>query len=175
MAELFVRSASLRDATLQALERRGVSLAEIAELTYFLQKDYVPGLTRELCLQNVEHVLAKREVQNAILTGVELDMLAESGRLSEPLQSMLRSDESLYGVDEVLALSILNIYGSIGYTNYGYIDKLKYGCLAGLNDKASGRVNCFLDDLVGAVAAAAASRLAHRHRSELETDLDDEE
>ncbi len=175
VAELFVRSAALREATLGALEQRGVRLAEIAELTYFLQKDYILGLTMESCLQNVEHVLAKREVQNAILTGIELDLLAERRQLSEPLQSMLRADESLYGVDEVLALSILNIYGSIGYTNYGYIDKLKHGCLAALNDKSSGRVHCFLDDLVGAVAAAAASRLAHRYRSELESDLIDEE
>ena len=29
------------------------------------------------CIHNVERVIAKREVQNAILTGVELDVLAE--------------------------------------------------------------------------------------------------
>lgn len=74
------------------------------------------------CIHNVERVIAKREVQNAILTGVELDVLAEQ-KLTEPLQSILETDESLYGVDEILSFAIVNIYGSIGFTNYGYIDK----------------------------------------------------
>lgn len=164
----FVPSKEIREATLAALAKRGVALEEIAELTLFLQKDYVPGLRLEACLESVRHVLEKREVQNAILTGIELDELAEKKQLTQPLQAMIQADESLYGVDEILALSILNIYGSIGYTNYGYIDKLKVGVLQRLNDKQSGQVHAFLDDLVGAVAAAAASRIAHRHRSDLE-------
>lgn len=166
----FVRSGEIKRATLQALENRGVQLTEIAEITLFLQKDYIPGLTLDICLHSIEHVLAKREVQNAILTGIELDILAEKKLLASPLQNMIETDESLYGVDEILALSILNIYGSIGYTNYGYVDKLKYGILKKLNDKSTGKVNAFLDDLVGAVAAAAASRIAHHYRSELEND-----
>lgn len=32
-----------------------------------------------------------------------MDVLAEQKKLSEPLQTMLEIDESLYGVDEVLA------------------------------------------------------------------------
>jgi len=168
MMSAFVPSKAIREATLSALSKRGVTLEEIAELTLFLQKDYVPGLKLDACLESVRHVLEKREVQNAILTGIELDELAERKQLSQPLQAMIEADESLYGVDEILALSILNIYGSIGYTNYGYIDKLKVGVLQRLNDKNSGQVHAFLDDLVGAVAAAAASRIAHHHRGELE-------
>ena len=167
-APSFVRSEDLKRATLGALASRGVTLEQIAEIALFLQKDYVPGLAMDICLKNVEHVLDKREVQNATLTGIELDMLAEKGALGEPLQSILRADESLYGVDEILAMSILNVYGSISYTNYGYVDKIKYGCLARLNAKDGNRVNAFLDDLVGAVAAAAASRIAHHHRDEVE-------
>jgi len=166
--ETFVASERAHQATLARLQERGVKLEDIAEIALFLQEAYVPGLTLATCLDNVRHVLRKREVQNAILTGIELDVLAEQGLLSQPLQQMLETDESLYGVDEVLALSILNIYGSISYTNYGYVDKMKYGCLKRLNDKTSGQVNAFLDDLVGAVAAAAASRLAHHHRAVLE-------
>ena len=49
--------------------------------------------------------------------------------MKEPLQDIIKVDDSLYGVDEVLALSILNVYGSIGFTNYGYIDRLKPGIL----------------------------------------------
>jgi phosphatidylglycerophosphatase A len=101
-------------------------------------------------------------VQNAVITGIQIDKLAENGQLEEPLLSIIQTDEGLYGVDEILAFSIVNVYGSIGFTNYGYIDKIKPGILKYLNDKSSGKVNTFLDDIVGAIAAAAASRLAHR-------------
>ncbi len=77
----------------------------------------------------------------------------------------MENDEPLYGCDEVLTFSITNLYGSIGFTNYGYIDKTKPGILKWLNDKSTGKINVFLDDLVGAVAAAAASRLAHTQTS----------
>ncbi|PWI57393.1 phosphatidylglycerophosphatase A family protein [Sulfoacidibacillus thermotolerans] len=166
--ESFVPSQTIYEATLAILAQRNVSIRSIAEITKHLQDPYIPNLTIEMCEESIQHVLSKREVQNAILTGAELDMLAEKKLLSEPIQSIIESDESLYGVDEILALSILNIYGSIGYTNYGYIDKIKYGVLAELNNHSSKHVHTFMDDLVGAVAAAAASRLAHRHRTQLE-------
>ncbi|MBD1380822.1 phosphatidylglycerophosphatase A family protein [Metabacillus arenae] len=149
----------------QWLIERGVTVDDIADLVFFLQKKYHKNLTKEECLKNVERVLAKREVQNAILTGIQFDVLAEKGMLEAPLQSIIETDESLYGVDEVLAFSIVNIYGSIGFTNYGYIDKEKPGILAYLNDKSSGKCHTFLDDIVGAIAAAASSRLAHRARN----------
>jgi phosphatidylglycerophosphatase A len=164
----FIPSKKIKEAALEALENRGVTIQDIAELTLFLQAKYVPDLTIEKCIESVHHVLEKREVQNAILTGVELDVLAEKEKLSSPLLELLNRDESLYGVDEILALSILNLYGSIGYTNYGYIDKLKHGILERLNNKGSGQVHTFLDDLVGAIAAAASSRIAHRYRAEIE-------
>ncbi|MBO1510864.1 phosphatidylglycerophosphatase A family protein [Metabacillus bambusae] len=144
--------------------KRGVKLEDIADLVYFLQEKYHPDLTMEECLDNVDRVLTKREVQNAVLTGIQFDVLAEKGQLEEPLQNIIETDESLYGVDEILAFSIVNIYGSIGFTNYGYIDKLKPGILQYLNDKSSGKCHTFLDDIVGAIAAAASSRLAHRAR-----------
>jgi len=144
------------------LEERGVQPEQIAELVYYLQQKYHENLTVEECMKNVDRVLAKREVQNAILTGIQFDVLAEQGKLEEPLQSIIESDEGLYGVDEILAFSIVNIYGSIGFTNYGFIDKQKPGILKYLNDKSTGKCHTFLDDIVGAIAAAASSRLAHR-------------
>lgn len=143
------------------LEERGVQIEDIAELTFFLQIDYVPDVTMDECVENVRTVLTKREVQNAVLTGIQLDILAEKEIIQEPLLQMLRSDESLYGIDEVMSLAILNVYGSIGFTNYGYIDRLKPGILCRLNSKSDGKIHTFLDDLVAAIASAAASRLAH--------------
>src|SRR5690625_7222506 len=115
------------------LEFRGVVLNDIAELVFYLQAEYQDNLTIEECIHNVNRVLAKREVQHAVLTGIELDILAEKGLLSEPLQDIISRDEGLYGIDEVIALSIVNVYGSIGFTSYGYIDKKKPGILKKLN------------------------------------------
>lgn len=144
------------------LKERGVTLDDIAELVYFLQVKYHPDLQLAECRQNVDRVIGKREVQNAIITGIQLDKLTEKGLLEEPLQGIIERDESLYGVDEIIALSIVNVYGSIGFTNYGYIDKQKPGILERLNDKTTGECHTFLDDIVGAIAASASSRLAHR-------------
>ena len=147
--------------TRELLHKRGVSIDDIADLVLFLQKDYYPGLTKDVCIEQIEKVLSKREIQNAILTGIQLDMLAEQKQLIEPLQTMIFNDEGLYGIDEIVALSIVNVYGSIGFTNYGYIDKLKPGILEKLNSKTDHQNHTFLDDIVGAIAAAASSRLAH--------------
>jgi len=159
--------------TLQAKARelllqRGVTIKDMAELVMFLQKPYIANLTEELCIENIEAVLTKSEVQNAIITGIQLDILAEEKKLLSPLQGILSTDEGLYGIDEIMALSIVNVYGSIGFTNYGYIDKVKPGILKELNRHDSEQVHTFLDDIVGAIAAAAASRLAHSNPEQSE-------
>ena len=151
----------LEQTSLDLLKQRGVTISDIGELVLFLQKDYVPGLTLEDCNENVRAVLKKREVQNTIVTGIQLDILAEEGKLLSPLQEILSEDKGLYGIDEIMALSIVNVYGSIGFTNYGYIDKVKPGILEKLNIHDGQNVHTFLDDIVGAIAAAAASRIAH--------------
>ncbi|WP_077624948.1 phosphatidylglycerophosphatase A family protein [Sediminibacillus massiliensis] len=152
------------------LQDRGVTLDHIAELVHYLQSKYHDDLSMEECKEHVDRVLSKREIQNAILTGIQLDVLAEQKKLEEPLQQTIETDESLYGVDEVIAFSIVNVYGSIGFTNYGYIDKQKPGILKKLNDKSSGECHTFLDDIVGAIAAAASSRLAHSAANDKDID-----
>lgn len=146
---------------LDLIKERQVELTDIAELVMFLQQSYVQDLTIEICLEHVNAVLKKREVQNAIITGIQLDILAEQNLLMQPLQDIIEEDEGLYGIDEIMALSIVNVYGSIGFTNFGYIDKVKPGILKKLNDHNSGEIHTFLDDIIGAIAASAASRLAH--------------
>jgi len=166
-----LNSKAVAEATKNWLHKRGVTVHEIAELVLLLQSKYYPTLTLDECIHNVEMVLSKREVQNAVLTGIQLDVLAEEGKLFPPLQDMIENDEGLYGVDEILAFSIVNVYGSIGFTNYGYVDKLKPGVLERLNDKSTGQIHTFLDDIVGAVAASASSRIAHRKQAEREKEL----
>lgn len=155
------------------LKNRGVEIQDIAELVFYLQSKYYDDLTMEDCIFNVNRVLAKREVQHAILTGIQLDMLAEQGKLDYPLQNIIERDETMYGIDEIIALSIVNVYGSIGFTSYGYIDKRKPGILKKLNEQREGVVHTFLDDIVGAIAAAASSRLAHSFAGDIpEIDID---
>lgn len=154
MEELYKKS-------IEVLNERGVTLKDIAELVKKLQQPYNPDINLEECLENVDHVLKKREVAHAILTGVAIDQLAEKKELPEPIQSIIDTDEGLYGIDEILPLSIVNLYGTIGLTSYGYLDKAKSGIIKELDTKKDGKVNTFLDDLVAGIAAAAASRYAH--------------
>lgn len=164
------------------LERRGVTVRDVAEIVLSLQRPYNDRLTMPDCEESVRAVLAKREVQYTLLTGIALDELADRGLLPEPLQQIMEDDESLYGVDETLALGIVSVYGMIGLTSFGYLDKMKPGVIGRLNgacggepdrrggDEADarsgaavGRVHVFLDDLVSALAAAASARIAHQN------------
>jgi phosphatidylglycerophosphatase A len=152
---------NLYEKSIEVLNERGVTIKDIAELVKKLQQPYNPDINLEECLENVDHVLKKREVAHAILTGVAIDQLAERKELPEPIQSVIDTDEGLYGIDEILPLSIVNLYGTIGLTSYGYLDKAKSGIIKELDTKKDGKVNTFLDDLVAGIAAAAASRYAH--------------
>ena len=148
---------------IELLARRGVSISSIAEIVYILQSPYYPNLKDEECIESVNAVLAKREVQYTLMTGIALDELAEKGLLPQPLQAVMEADESLYGADETLALGITSVYGMIGLTGFGYLDKLKLGIIGQLNDDHDG-IHVFLDDLVAGIAAAASARIAHRHQ-----------
>lgn len=150
------------------LHERGVEISDIAEIVLEIQRKHIPDLELEDCIENIHAVLHKREVQNAVITGIELDIAAEEGKLSPLLTKILMSDESLYGIDEILVLSIVNVYGSIGLTNFGYLDKVKPGIIGELDNKRPGRCNTFLDDIVAGLAAAAASRIAHSRPSKIE-------
>lgn len=147
---------------INALSLRGVKLEDIAECVKLLQGKYIENLSDKDVMNNIIAVLSKREVQYALLTAIELDMLCEEGSYHDKeLEMDVLNDAGLYGIDEVLAYGICNIYGSIALTNFGYIDRIKPGIIGKLNDDHSGRCNTFLDDIVGAISASAASRLAH--------------
>jgi phosphatidylglycerophosphatase A len=145
------------------LADRDVNLEDIGELVLFGQKAIIPNLTMADAVDSVKHVLHKTEVQDAIMTGLAIDDLAEAKQLPEPLQSRIGRDHGTYGIDEQLVMSILGVYGTISWTNFGYLDRVKPGIVGRLNDTQhnGGRVNTFIDDIVSAVAAAAQARIAH--------------
>lgn len=149
---------------IELIESRGVAIREIAEISFELQKTYLPEITIEDAEKAVRAVLHKREAQFAIMTGLEIDRLSEEGYLKGPIADIIKQDFSLYGVDEIMALSIVNIFGSIGLTNFGYLDKSKKGVIREIDKKTRNpeQVNTFFDDLLCAIAAAAASKMAHQ-------------
>lgn len=169
-----VHSKVVEQATKEALIRRGVELKDIAEIVYEMQLPYNKDLTMDICIESVESVLKKRELQHAILVGIELDELGEQRKLSQPLQQIVDSDEGLFGVDETIALGAVFTYGSIAVTTFGHLDKNKIGIINTLDQKKGNSVNTFLDDLVASVAASAASRIAHRSRDLEEKDQAEE-
>lgn len=156
----------LYDNCIELLKEREVTIEDMAALVIFSQQKYYPELTLDDASYAIQRVLKKREVQNVIMTGIELDKLAEAQKLSPEFQKIMEKDNPLYGIDEVIVLSILNLYGSIAFTNYGYLDKLKPLILERLNENHEGVCNVFLDDIVGAIAAAACSKIAHNHASD---------
>lgn len=155
---------SLKTEAIALLKSRGVSLEEIVDCVYFLQQEYHQNLDKKVLMESVLSVLDKREVQFALMTAIELDVMIEKRRFeNKDLEVIIARDEGLFGTDEVLAYGICNLYGSIALTNFGFIDKQKYGVVARLNEEGKQGLKChtFLDDMVGAIAAAAASRFAH--------------
>lgn len=151
----------LKQAACEALERRGVDLDDVARLVLDVVREKGLRLTPAECRQHLEKVLEKREVLFAILTGVTLDELAEAGALPEPLQDAVANDWPLYGIDEILATSITNIYGAVSLTRFGYLDKKKPGLVGLLNQKRKGRVHTFMDDLVAALVSSTLARIEH--------------
>ncbi|HHY72420.1 MAG TPA: phosphatidylglycerophosphatase A [Bacillus bacterium] len=159
-----VHSRDVYRATKSLLEERGVTVEEIAKIVYEMQLPFSNVLTLEDCIFSVERVLRKREIQHAILVGIELDRLAEKKLLSEPLQTIVETDEGLFGIDETIGLGAVLTYGSIAVTSYGYLDKNKIGIIKKLDTKDGHGVHTFLDDLVASICACAASRIAHQMR-----------
>lgn len=149
---------------MEILNERSVTLDDIVDCVEYLEKGFNSDLVvdRQLVSKHIMEILSKREVQHALRTGVALDVMAEKGLLEDKiLEEIIVSDESLYGVDEVLAYGICNLYGSIALTNFGYIDRVKPGIIGVLNDNLNGSCNTYLDDIIGAIAASAASKSAH--------------
>ncbi len=144
------------------LKQKGVDLRELAKDAYDLQKEFIPALTVDECYAALVDVLHKRELLNNAMVALELDRLAEAGEIREPLLSIIRNDAGVFGVDEALALQISNIYGTIGATNFGYLDRVKSGIIKQY-DTDEQHVNTFIDDLLGAIVAAVCGKIAHHY------------
>ena len=68
----------------------------------------------------------------------------------------------------MLGLAIVNVYGSIGLSNYGFLALERPGVLSRLGNQP-GSVSTFLDDIVAAIVAATCARLAHQGEGAVES------
>lgn len=144
------------------LRRGGVTVEDIAKIAHGQQGKYYPDVDLNLCIESVEKILTFRDVFHHIQFAAEVDRLAEEKLFKGPIQDILYYDYGLFGLDETLGLDVARLYGAIGQTNFGDIDVNKHGIVSMLNEegKKEGVVHTIMDDIVGAIAAAASTRVA---------------
>jgi len=145
------------------LLERGVTIEEIAEIAYMQQGRYNKNISMKACVESVEKILSYRDIFHLVQLSIEIDRMAEEGMFRSPIQDIIRADLGMFGIDEIFGLNIAQMYGTIGQTNFGDIDVNKPGVVKRLNESGKGdgpKCHTFLDDVVGALAAAASTRVA---------------
>ena len=153
----------MTDECLRILEKRGVDYLEIAKIAHDQQSKYNDDVSMEDCVDSVLKILSLRDVFHILILGAEIDRITEEKGFEGPIQEIMAHDLGMFGVDEVLGLAIAGLFGVIGQTNFGDIDVNKPGIVADLNDHGKGgsyACHTMLDDIVGAIAAAASTRVA---------------
>ena len=161
--KLYYSRDEMKRLNIEKLESRGVTVLEIAEIAYNQQLRYNKNIDMNECVLSVEKILSLRDTFHLLQLGAEIDRLAEEGMFKGPIQDILMQDLGVFGVDEIFGLDIARLYGAIGQTNFGDIDVNKPGIVAKLNEEGKGgnpACHTFLDDIVGAIAAAASTRAA---------------
>ena len=158
---------NLSQIAINKLSERGVNLNDLANIVFDLQKKYNPYITIKDCKKAINSVIKKREVIHAIITGIAIDECVEKKLFDEPLNNIIFNDYSLYGIDEILALSIVNIYGSIALTTFGYLDKVKPSIIGEIDRTGQDNQHCntFLDDIISAIISASCSKVAHQKKA----------
>jgi phosphatidylglycerophosphatase A len=144
-----------------ALYDRGVTIQDIAEIAYNQQSRYNKNVSMRVCIESVEKILSYRDIFHIVQLSIEIDKLTEQGMFTGPIQDIMRADLGMFGVDEIFGLNIAAMYGTVGQTNFGDIDVNKPGIVRRLNEEGkTTKCHTFLDDVVGALGAAASTRVA---------------
>lgn len=153
----------------ESLRKRGVEVEDIARIAWNQQSKYTKDIPFSVAVDSVNKILSYRDIFHYIQLGIEIDRLAEEHQFQGPIQDILFYDLGLFGIDEVIGLEIAGNYGAIGKTNFGDIDVNKPGIVKELNEigknefgveNPNAKVHTMLDDIVGAIAASASTRIA---------------
>lgn len=161
--KLYYSRDEMKRLNIEKLKERGVTVDEIAQIAFDQESKYNPNVDFKECVDSVEKILSLRDVFHLLQLGAEIDRLAEEGKFNGPIQDIIQNDLGVFGIDEIFGLDIARLYGAIGQTNFGDIDVNKPGVVKRLNDEGKpGKPSChtFLDDIVGAIAAAATTRVS---------------
>ena len=143
------------------LNSKGVTEEDIGKLAMGLQKKFLPEVPLEKYISATLEISKKWDILNCCMVGIALDKAASNKQLDEPLQTIMDEDLGVFAVDEVLAYyGFATLYGGIGITSAGWLDKEKTGIIAKL-DKDNTSVNVFLDDLIVGLVACVSAKIAH--------------
>lgn len=159
---LFSREEML-EMNIQTLKERTVSVDEIAEIAYRQQKKWSENISYADCVDSVHKILSLRDTFHLLQLGAEIDRLTDENAFKGPILDVLKVDLGMFGIDELFGLELAGLYGTIGKTNFGDIDVNKPLVVDRLNSDGKhegGMCHTFLDDIVGAIAAAASTRVA---------------
>ena len=167
--KLYYSREEMKNLNILKLKERGVTIDEIAKIAYDQEAKYNKNVQMRECIESVEKILSLRDVFHLLQLGAEIDRLAEEGMFKGPIQDIIQNDLGVFGIDEIFGLDIARLYGAIGQTNFGDIDVNKPGVVKRLNDEGKpGNPKChtFMDDIVGAIAAAATTRVSQIYSEE---------
>jgi len=147
---------------IETLKERTVTVEEIAEVAFRQQARWNPDISMKEVVSSVEKILSLRDVFHLLQLGAEIDRLTDEKLIKGPIYDILKVDLGMFGIDELFGLELAGLYGTIGKTNFGDIDVNKPLVVNRLNEdgKTGGMCHTFLDDIVGAIAAAASTRVA---------------
>ena len=166
---IFIRKANFKypdakanDFVVNTSRHRGVTQRQMAQIVQQMTVEFVPNIRLDECIATIVDVMHKRDYLSTAMIMLDLDRLAENHELSQPLDAIVNADAGVFGVDEDLAMSIATLYGPIGATNYGYLDRVKKGVIKKIYTHDH-HTNTFLDDLIGATIAAACGKISHQH------------
>jgi phosphatidylglycerophosphatase A len=166
---LFSREEML-EMNIQTLKERTVTVEEIAEVAYRQQSKWSKDISLKVCVDSVEKILSLRDTFHLLQLGAEIDRLTDERMFKGPILDILSTDLGMFGIDELFGLEIAGLYGTIGRTNFGDIDVNKPLVVDRLNGDGKhegGMCHTFMDDIVGAIAAAASTRVAQMSNEDL--------
>ena len=162
-AKVLYTREEMYELNVKKLESRGVSIDDIAEIAYRQQSRFTPDVSMREIVESVQKILSYRDIFHMVQLGCEIDRLVEEKAFQGPIQDIILEDLGLFGVDELFGLEIAGIFGTVGKTNYGEIDvnrPLKIRELNEMRNIKRGTCHTFLDDIVGAIAAGASTRVS---------------
>ena len=145
----------------QQFADQGITIKEMAREAKADQDEHHVKASLETYVKAIQNQLHKHDVMSCIMTGLAIDRLAEQHKLPEPLQAIVENDLPLYSPDELISISLTQMYSGIAVTNYGARDVHKHA-LAKRIDESTEHVNCFLDDMVSAIIAGAEAAIANK-------------